>query len=84
MPHPWIDLELGLTIASNQLNEFESKGYDEKTLDKLRQWYETCQELVDAENAKKAALQGPPPGAPPMGAPPPGPPTNGAPPPMAA
>jgi hypothetical protein len=72
MPHTYLDLKLAVTISSNQMNEFESKGYDEKSLDKLRTWFETAQKLLDAENAKQAALQGPPPGA--------AQPTNGAPP----
>lgn len=82
MPNPYMDLKLCLTIAGNQLNEFESKGYDEDALDKLRNWYEAAKKQLDAELAKQAALQprpAPLPGGP--GAPPPvGPPA----PPMAA
>ncbi len=72
MPHPYMDLKQCLTISSNQLNEFESKGYDESKLDKLRNWYETAKKLDDAETAKLAALAAPP--TPLPGAMPPGPP----------
>lgn len=83
MPNPYMDLKLCLTICSNQLNEFESKGYEEETLDKLRQWYEAAKKQLDAEAAKQAALRPPAPAPLPggPGAPPPvGPPA----PPMAA
>jgi hypothetical protein len=74
MPNPYMDLKLCLTIASNKLNELESKGFDEASLDKLRNWYEVAKKQDDAEMAKQAALQAPPapgpmPGGP--GAPPP-------------
>jgi hypothetical protein len=71
MPHPFMDLSLCLTIAGNQLNEFEAKGYDENTLDKLRNWYEAAKKQLDQEEAKKAALAAPPPMPGGPGAPPP-------------
>jgi len=74
MPNPYMDLALCVTIAGNKLNELESKGYDEESLDKLRNWYEAAKKQMDAEKAKQAALAAPPvpaplPGGP--GAPPP-------------
>lgn len=87
MPNPYMDLALGKQICSNRLNKFEVDGYDDKVLDKLRQWFEACQKQIDAEIAKKQAQMAPPPGAPPM--PPPGagppmpPPTVPGPPPPA-
>lgn len=78
MPNPYMDLKLCVTIASNKLNELESKGYDETALDKLRNWYEVAKKQDDAEMAKLAAQQPlapaplPGPGAPPpIGLPPP-------------
>jgi len=89
MPHPYMDLELCLSITSSRLNKYEAKGYPESKLDALRRFYEAAQQLVDAEKAKQAALATPPPGGPPglppMGAPPapPGPPAPPMPPPPA-
>lgn len=95
MPHPYMDLDLCLTISSSKLNKFESKGYEDSVLDKLRKFYETAKKLRDDELAKQKALAmppgppGPPMPPPPPGAdmPPPGPPMPGPPPampPMAA
>ncbi len=50
-----MDLELCKTISSSRLNEYESKGYDDEDLDKLRQFYETAQQLIDEKAAKEAA-----------------------------
>lgn len=61
MPNPYMDLKLCVSIASNKLNELESKGYDETALDKLRNWYEVAKKQDDAEMAKLAALQKPAP-----------------------
>lgn len=77
IPHPYMDLELCLSIASSRLNQLETKGYTDKDLDKVRKFYEAAQKLVDEKKAKEAAMMAPPPpvGAPPPpGAPPPGPP----------
>jgi hypothetical protein len=71
MPNPYMDLKLCVTIAGNQLNEFESKGYDEEALDRLRNWYEAAKKMLDAEMAKQAALAGPAPMPGGPGAPPP-------------
>ena len=60
MPHPYMDLDLCLKIASSRLNKFESKGYEDEVLDKVRQFYETAQKLIDEKMAKQAALTGPP------------------------
>jgi hypothetical protein len=79
-PHPYMDLEQCLSIASNQLNKLESKGYPENKLDLVRQFYEAAKKLIDAEIEKKAKQQALAIGATPGGmAPPPG----AAPPPMA-
>lgn len=75
MPHPYMDLGLCVTVCSSRLNELEAKGYDDATLDKLRQFYEAAKELQrKAEPAQQPTPQGPPPGpaappdAPPMAA----------------
>jgi hypothetical protein len=84
MAHPYMDLALAKQICSNRLNKFEADGYPDKTLDKLRQWFEACQGLIDAEAKKQAALAAPPPmptGVPPMPMPPGGAPAPMAPPP---
>jgi hypothetical protein len=78
MPHPYLDLELCLSIASSRLNKYEAKGYPESKLDALRRFYETAQQLVDAEKAKQAALAAPP--APPVNGPPMGAPPGAGPP----
>ncbi len=87
MPHPYMDLEQCLSIASAQLNKLEAKGYPDSKLDLVRKFYEAAQKLVDDKKEKEAALAAPPampPGAPPpMGAPPPAPMPPTAPP-MAA
>lgn len=88
-PHPYLDLALAKTMCSNRLNQFESKGYPEKILDKLRKFYEATQKLIDQEAAKQQALAAgrapvaPPPGAGPPMMPPPGAPPPNAPPPEA-
>jgi hypothetical protein len=71
MPNPYMDLKLCVTIAGNQLNEFESKGYKEDSLEKIRQWYEAAKKMLDTEVAKQAALAAPPPPPGVPGAPPP-------------
>jgi hypothetical protein len=65
MPHPYMDLELCKTISSTRLNQYEAKGYDDATLEKLREFYKAADELL------KAAAPPPPP--PPAGMPPPPP-----------
>lgn len=82
MPNPYMDLKLCVSIASNKLNELESKGYDEESLDKLRNWYETAKKQDDAEMAKQAALRQPAPAPLPGG--PGAPPPVGMPAPVAA
>lgn len=82
MPNPYMDLKLCVSIASNKLNELESKGYDEESLDKLRNWYETAKKQDDAEIAKQAALRPPAPAPLPGG--PGAPPPVGMPAPVAA
>lgn len=89
MPQPYMDLELAKKMCSAKLNDLEARGYDEKVLDRLRQFYETAQSWIDKQAQKQASLaavangNGPPPGppgipaGPPPGAmppPPPGPP----------
>lgn len=94
MPHPYMDLEQCVSIASSQLNKLEAKGYPDAKLDLVRKFYEAAQKLIDEKAKKAAALAAPPPGAmppgppvmpspPPMGAPPPAPMPPPAPP-MAA
>lgn len=82
MPNPYMDLKLCVSIASNKLNELESKGYDEAALDKLRNWYEVAKKQDDQETAKLAALQAPAPAPLPGG--PGAPPPVGMPAPVAA
>ncbi len=88
-PHPYMDLDMSMTIAANRLNKFESKGYDDAALEKLRKWYEAAAKLKADKMAKNAAMVAPAaPGAPPPppgGMPPPTPPPVGPQaPPMAA
>jgi hypothetical protein len=82
MPHPYMDIDLCLTIASARLNEFECKGYPEEKLDKVRQFYEAAKKLKPAPAAPLMPVVPPGmPGAGPPMAPPPMPPPA---PPMAA
>jgi hypothetical protein len=62
MPHPYMDLKLCVSIASNRLNRFEAKGYPNEKLDGLRKFYETAADLL-----KKSMPAAPP--AAPAGAP---------------
>jgi hypothetical protein len=74
MPHPYMDLELCLTIASSKLNDYESKGYGYESLERLRQFYQAAQQEIDKKKAKEAPP--PPPQGPPGPEGPPPPPGN--------
>lgn len=70
MPHPYMDLALCKTIAASRLNQYEAKGYPDKTLEKLREFYKAADELLQQQAPPPAApppeaMAPPPPDAPP-------------------
>jgi hypothetical protein len=74
-PHPYMQLDLALQLASERLNEYEAKGYSDDKLDGLRKFYEAVKSKIPPPPPPPAPPGPPgmppgPPGAPPMPPPP--------------
>jgi hypothetical protein len=84
MPHPYMNLALAKSMATERINKLEANGEKPETIDSVIKFWEAAHQLELQLMQARAAAQAPPvapPGTPPAG-PPPGPPANdnGAPP----
>jgi hypothetical protein len=61
MAHPYLSLELAFQLGKDRLNALEADGADADTLDRVRQFVEDCDELIQRAAAAAAPPMMPPP-----------------------